>query len=55
MDTEIILENGQWFVYLFYYSRVRPRTFILGPYKTEREANLALNDRLADTAEYSGR
>jgi hypothetical protein len=49
MDSDIILENGQWFVYLYN----GPRMFIFGPYKTERDANLALNDRLADAADYS--
>ena len=49
MDYDIVFEYGNWFAYLY---ETHP-PIILGPFDTERDASLAICDRLADAAEYT--
>lgn len=52
MDYDIVFEYGGWHVYIYL---AHGHSVILGPFDTERDASLAIHDRLADTAEYTER
>lgn len=50
MDYDIVWEYDGFNVYLYVKDRV---PIILGPFETERDASLALADRLADSTDYT--
>lgn len=50
MDYDTVFEYDGWHVYIYL---KYGHSVILEPFETERDASLALHDRLADTAEYT--